>query len=323
MKISDEALSICQSIKVDIKPKVGVYHATVQARPRVEAKSVRSLIHQLTYEIYSEFHTGNTNSGDETILLNPRTTRDPCIEQQLSSAVPHTFTEAPGIFVDWLEERTAAVVEFDRTRIEVPVDKILSSSVKPGLPVIVQVPAVRPALSQGFCVVDGPRPLGQPRAKEIRRVYLHVASPDAAAQVWKTVLPMLNALRAPYRTKALSRLQEYPRRDAIVFYLQADTLSQVSSLIMERLSDSCLLEDATSAFAHRLGPGVAVADEPNDLRPNLRGLSFGEHRAQVLADVTVRHALQPQSRLADVLTESLLSAGICPCSLAFNAAETA
>ncbi|MEV6861386.1 T3SS effector HopA1 family protein [Streptosporangium subroseum] len=41
--------------------------------------------------------------------------------------------------------------------------------------------------------------------------------------------------------------------------------------------------EEVSVFCRRIGPGVAIAWEPDDARPAMRGLSFGQHRAGVLA----------------------------------------
>ncbi|WP_141754588.1 T3SS effector HopA1 family protein [Corynebacterium sp. HMSC078H07] len=318
-KISDEALSICRSIQVAIDPESSIYHATLPGESPVEADSTRSLIHQLTYALYAKFHSGSIFSNKNNVSDSPRLTRDPYIERHLRSTVPHKVTEASGVFIKWLTNRTIAVVEFDGVRIAIPCDRILSSPIEPGFPVEVRVPSARPALSQGFCMIDGPRPLSQLNGEPIRRVYLHIASPDRAAYVWKEVLPILNNLDIPYRTKALSQRQEYPRRDAIVFYLPVNTAEKVAELFLERLLGSGLLESSTSSFAYRIGPGVALADEPNDPRSNMRSVSFGEHRSHALAEAAVRYALQPQSDITEVLIDRFRAAGIDPYNLAFNA----
>ncbi|MFD7552808.1 T3SS effector HopA1 family protein [Streptomyces sp. NPDC059578] len=62
----------------------------------------------------------------------------------------------------------------------------------------------------------------------------------------------------------------------------------------------------TSVFARRLAPGVTVAGESDDSRPQTRGLSFGQHRAIVLTQALVRAGPQPLSpaRAADALREA-------------------
>lgn len=321
-KIADGIISICRSIHINIDPENGLYQATIPGWPLVEADSIRSLLHQLTYALYAKFHSGSTRSNKDNNVINPWRARDQHIEQQLRNAIPHKTTEACGIFVKWLTNRTIAVVEFNGTRIAVPHDKIQSATVQPGISVMVQIPAVRPALSQGFCMIDGPHSISQLNTKPIRRLYLHLANPGAAAEVWKAVLPTMNELDIPYRTKALSRPQEYPRRDAIVFYLPSDSARKIAELFKERLSGSGVLEDATSMFAHRIGPGIALADEPSDPRPHRQSLSFGEHRSNAVADVAIHHTLEPQSDLIEVLLNRFHAAGIDPQNPAFNAVQT-
>lgn len=317
-QIADEALLICKSIHVEIDPDKDTYQATVSDRPLVEADSIRSLVHRLTYELYVEFHTGSTLSGKDNTSVSPQLMHDPRIVQRLKAVVPHSITETSGTFVEWLSDRSIVVVEFSGVRIAVPVDRLLTTPAQPGSPVLVQVPAVRPALSYGFCVVDGLRSLSELGPTPLRRVYLHIASPEGAAQAWGAVLPTLNKLAVPYRTKALSRRKEYPRRDAIVFYLPVEEARSVADFISESLSGFGLLEDATPIFARRIGPGVALADEPADPRPSMRAVSFGEHRCHALAEAAVSHALQPQTDLREVLVARLLTAGIDPRDLAFN-----
>jgi len=86
---------------------------------------------------------------------------------------------------------------------------------------------------------------------------------------------------------ALPPFAEWVRRyrwciDALVVYLDADGWRALPELA-EAAADGPGVGGDVSAFCRRLRPGVAVAWEPEDDRPAMRGLSFGQHRAGVLA----------------------------------------
>ncbi|MGY0056089.1 T3SS effector HopA1 family protein [Streptomyces sp. LZ34] len=188
-----------------------------------------------------------------------------------------------------------------------------------GARVVAELPAVRPALSPGFLLVDGVD--GRPAAgadRELLRVYVHLRYPDAAPRVWGALLTQLAARSVPYRAKVLSRPWAYPRRDAIVVYLDADRADVVFPLAaaVRRLPG---IGADTSVFARRLLPGVAVAWEPRDARPGWRGQSFGQHRAAAVAEGVVRHAADPErTALAREIADSLHSAAADPAEPARN-----
>lgn len=75
------------------------------------------------------------------------------------------------------------------------------------------------------------------------------------------------------------------------------------------LADVPGVGDTTSLFAHRTGPGTALAWDPDDERPAHRGTSFGQHRSAAVAEGIVRHALAPDAgplerSVAEALTEA-------------------
>lgn len=95
------------------------------------------------------------------------------------------------------------------------------------------------------------------------RVYLHLVELDAMTAVWRTVLHALHAKGASHLAKVLSGPEALPRRDAMVVYLDADSIDFVAHL-PELLDDHPGLGTETSAFAKRVRPGVAIAWEPAD-----------------------------------------------------------
>ncbi|WP_449066688.1 T3SS effector HopA1 family protein, partial [Planomonospora algeriensis] len=60
-----------------------------------------------------------------------------------------------------------------------------------------------------------------------------------------------------------------------------------------------------------LGPGVGWAWEPQDRRPGMRGMSFGEHRSHAVAAGLLAHAEQGGDR-DEAVREALRAAGVEP-----------
>jgi hypothetical protein len=75
-------------------------------------------------------------------------------------------------------------------------------------------------------------------------------------------------------------------------------------------------------FAEPVGPGVAIAFEPSDARPAMRGFSFGEHRAAALAEGLARHATKlaagEPSDVRAAVAQALVEAAIDPANPARN-----
>nr|WP_240449290.1 T3SS effector HopA1 family protein [Streptomyces harenosi] len=151
----------------------------------------------------------------------------------------------------------------------------------------VLLPSGFPALSPGFLVTQGTRPLPPGNPASLRRLYLSLRAAADAPAVWATVLGALEETGVPYRAKAASVAWFYPRTDAVTVYVDARHLERASAALLPRLRRQEGLEPATSLLCERLAPGIAVASEPDDPRPGRRGLSFGEHRCSLLAHALV------------------------------------
>jgi hypothetical protein len=124
-----------------------------------------------------------------------------------------------------------------------------------------RVPAVRPALSPGFLVVEGSHPAEH--TGSLLRVYVHVTDAGHAPGVWRAVLTRLEDEGVAYQAKILSRTQEYSRRDAVVVYLP-HTSAKADSLIADAVAGLPGIDEDTSVFAELLALGVAKAWEPLD-----------------------------------------------------------
>jgi hypothetical protein len=174
---------------------------------------------------------------------------------------------------------------------------------------LIRADAIRPALSPGFFLCDGSAGtvLG---AGPILRLYTHLADPSFTPAAWSAALTALEEREVPYRAKAFSNPAGYPRRDALVIYLEEAGWPALPSLI-ETISALPGLVDDTSAFARRVGPGLAIAWDPADDRTGMRRLSFGEHRARVIAQGLIASAAEGTPRAAAVHA-ALETAGIDP-----------
>lgn len=251
--------------------------ATVDGH-ELSADDPRALESLLAGALYETWHAGR-REGSENL---PRQLRDAEFEQALGGAVPHGHTSV-GVLVHAAPARSAAgvteaVVERDGVRIRIAGE---SGDWVPGDRITLRVPAARPALSPGFFLVDGSTP-GSGSGGATLRLYVHLTDSRSAVSVWGRVLGHLEEREVPYRAKVLSSRLLYPRRDALVVYLDEDARAAVTGLA-EAIAGSPGVGEETSVFTHRLGPGVAVAWEPEDRRQPMQGLSFGQHRASAVA----------------------------------------
>ncbi|MFJ1937872.1 T3SS effector HopA1 family protein [Kitasatospora sp. NPDC088160] len=281
---------------------------------RISADSPRGLRIALGTALYEQWHAGLDRSRldrSSTATRLPR--RDVEFERQLISATPHADTLAPARLraaVPTGAEAAAGAgagaesgtgtggaateftVELGGVTVRVPAAAVRSDDPRPAdTSVTVELPAVRPALSPGFLLVDGPHG-GPHEGESLRRLYLHVEDPTAAPAVWAALLRELAARSLRYRAKVLSRPWSYPRRDAVVLYLPRSHADELTALAAA-LRGLPGLGTQTSVFAHPLGPGIATADEPGDTRAGWRGRSFGQHRAAAVAEGVLRHAAAP------------------------------
>lgn len=265
---------------------------------------------RLVGAMYEVLHAGRAEEKDLG-----RITRESDVEQILASGVAHRATPRRARVLR-TEDDGGAVVHLGDVRVRLPAD-LVPPGTEAGQVADLRLPAARPGLSHGFYLVDGPRGSRTPEDEGLCRLYVHALTPEAAAAVWHRALAVLDAAEAPYRTKALSHRDGYPRRDAVVVYLPS-AHAYLAHDVADAVSGTPHLGEDVSAFASRIAPGVAIADEPRDPRPRYRGLSFGEHRCTVAAAALLRAAERPGTHLADLLAEECRRAGVDPSDLAFN-----
>ncbi len=265
---------------------------------------LRRLLADALYEI---LHAGQ-DMRDKQL---PHRIRDEEFEQVLDRAVPHRETAAPALVCAAERETQAGrqrLVELSGVRVWMPLERIRTEDdLTPGDVITVMNTAQRPALSPGFFLVDGTRPH---RSGEVLRVYVHIADWDKAPRIWGRLLAHLEQGQVAYRAKVLSSKKLYPRRDALVIYLDRESRQAVKG-IADVVRGMPGIGWETSLFADRQAPGVAMAWEPSDRRPGFEGLSFGQHRASILAQVLVDTA-DGKDPLIPTIKSAFVGANIDP-----------
>ncbi|MEV0237118.1 T3SS effector HopA1 family protein [Nonomuraea sp. NPDC050786] len=311
LAVPGEIVPVLDAVTVDIDE----LRADV-AGVTVEADSAGELTVKLSQALYEVFHTGRRSEEGQAL---PFHIRDRAFEKALAEHVPHATTVSEGVIAEAVAadagEDTQVLVVCGGTRVWMPRGRILNGGpLLPGRRVDVTLSPLRPALSPGFFFVHGSAPSDM--RGDLLRVYIHLADPEQAPAVWYVVLSYLEERKAEYRAKVLSSPLLYPRRDGLVVYLGARSRGLAPDL-------ATLVEDLpgvgteTSAFANALGPGVATAWEPDDRRPVMKGMSFGQHRAGVLGQALVE-AAAGKAPVSAAVAARLAEANIDPCDLARN-----
>ncbi|MGW0587127.1 T3SS effector HopA1 family protein [Streptosporangium sp. NPDC002607] len=275
--------------------------ATVDDR-EVTADSPKALRGALADALYDVFHAGRElREGPR-----PKSLRDSGFEQALRAMVPHRVSPvlAP------MEPGSPAVVRLHGVRVLIPEPQLGAEVETPGGPSRwVSLPAVLPALSPGFLLVNGS--LGHDIEQgACVRLYVGADAADAAPGLWGAVIERLEELQVPYRAKVLSARDLYPRRDAIVVYLGSRSWHVVPEIARAASAAGGLRQDMSSYVAE-LDRGIGWAWEPQDSRPGMRGLSFGEHRSQAVTAGLLAHAEHGGDR-DQAVAEALRAAGIVP-----------
>ncbi|WP_230210588.1 T3SS effector HopA1 family protein [Streptomyces kaniharaensis] len=317
-------MSLADTMTSALSPSVRELLAAVEVAPggcsarvldqELTASTPRDLQHKLSAAFYDAFHAGREPmSGGQQ-----RTLRDPRLETRFAAAMPHSHSLTRVRPVGAGPNGTR-VVEYHGVRVLLPAadpeEAAPAESTGAG-PVAVRLPAARPAISPGYFMADGSR--GTVAGRRLLRVYVHLTTVDAAVEAWHRVLSALEDAGVPFRAKVASSERLLPRRDALVVYLGTGAW-HAARTVAEAVRGLPGVGDEVSLIAEELAPGVAVAWEPDDLRPGMRRLSFGEHRASALAEALVHHSrsANPAGPEATVL-ETFTAAGIDPACPARN-----
>ncbi len=277
----------------------------------IEASGTAELMHRLSHAIYEMLHVGWPTQPADRI----KTSKDDDFEARLFAATPHDSvlrmasvlaTDAKQVFV-----------ELDGVKVVIP-RADAGQPGEPGSRLAVRLPSCRPALSPGYWVADGTRALALAGSDHLLRLYVHLTNPAAVVAAWAAVLAMLEERGVAFRAKVTSVPALLPRRDALVVYTSDDDLPAVLALAGQ-IGGVTQVGPEVSVFTERIAPGVAIAWEPGDRRPAMRGLSFGEHRARATAEGLVRHAgSSGGSTAVGAVRLALIEAGIDPARPARN-----
>jgi hypothetical protein len=288
------------TVEVDITRLRGaVGDRTVAADDR---KQLRTM---LANTLYDAWHVGRPPVEGPAA----RMTRDHEFEKVLRAAVPHRTSLVEVQSSPEIAEAGSTVIQMGGIRVRVATEQLVSDGDAEATRL--RVPAVLPVISPGFLMVNGSRGGGL-SGSECLRIYFHLTGPETAPDVWGAVLKQLEDLSVSYQAKVTSSRVLFPRRDGIVVYLGPQSWSAVTDVKNAAVATGGL-GSGVSAYVARLDAGVGYAWDPNDPRPGMRGMSFGEHRSHAVAAglITAAAANGSGDRHAAV-AEALLAAGIDP-----------
>jgi hypothetical protein len=165
------------------------------------------------------------------------------------------------------------------------------------------------AHSPEFLLVDGSVGGG---SGPYLRLYFRLADPGEAEPVWAGVLAELEGAAVPYRAKILTVGQAYPRNDAMVVRLGFGEPSVDADIVSWVVSHG-EPNPGHSPFTRPLGPGVAMAWEPDDPRPGRPKRTFGRHRAAAVTEGIFDHQIvHAEATLAQSVANALTEAGCDP-----------
>jgi HopA1 effector protein family len=240
---------------------------------------------ELGTALYRHWHSGSGKPTGERDLR-----RDHRFEDLLREATPHRTSKTPAVVKSaLLDSPFGRHVLFDVGRVRVQVAEADGPHPLPaiGTRTMLELPAIRPALSPGFYLVNGSAG-GPAGSKHVLRVYLHIDESSAAPAVWHAVLAHLESQGSTYRAKVLAKASGYPRRDAIVLYLSDESWPLVDGVVasVQHLPGR---NDEYSVLTSPLAEGIAYAWEPMDARVGWDRMSFGQHRTAVIAGAISAH----------------------------------
>lgn len=236
----------------------------------------RDLLGALGALLYEHYHVGH----HVTDGLDVSASRDTAYENDLADRLAHR-TNRSRVPLHRMDEQTA-VVEHLGLRTRVPRTLVHAAD---GHSVDLDTPMLSPALSPGFALARGPE---QPSdGGPMLRLYLGAATREDATAVFLRVLDVLHG-SSRWQAKVASQTRLYPRSDAVTVYLHPTELDALDALLAAARRPAAA-SAPRSAFTLPLAAGVGCAWEPDTSgRPG--SVSFGQHRARVLAQLLMARA---------------------------------
>ena len=135
------------------------------------------------------------------------------------------------------------------------------------------------AMQTGFYFAFGEAIADEEDEARLLRLYWNV-TPAGAPVLLAALTRALNRFEIPFRFKCVNAAEHYGRSDAAVLYTGRRfhrVIAELLPAVLQGLTPEHL-NDTTPLFALRLGPGLALAEDP------LGGESFGMNRCRLLAE---------------------------------------
>lgn len=255
-----------------ISPEVDIdleQHRIAVCGVESRATERRDLLRDLGTGIYSAFHVGNPSGAGVS------TDRDLEYEESLLAHYSNRSTTRQVTIHDLSSDE--AIVNYLGLRVRVPRAELKVSGQVAEMP----IPLIFPALSPGFALARGPRDLvlGDPTV----RVYFGAQRRGEATEIFHRTLAVL-ADQERWQAKVASLQSVYPRSDAVTVYLDVSEVAVIPRLL-EATDELRVASIPRSWFARPISSGVGLAWEPQG-----RGVSFGQHRARVVAQILMARA---------------------------------
>lgn len=211
------------------------------------------------------------------------------------------------------ESEDSCMVEKDGLRVWVDRHRHVVGGVTPGIGSMVslRLPPSRPNISAGFLTVVSGK--GLPDTPVLGRFYCNLKS-SAVGEFLERTTSYLERLGLRYSIKTLNRPEDYGRWDGTVVYAPLEDEQSVAGALSEiTFGLKSKVNEQTPAFALKLRPGLAFAQEP--VQEGAQKVSFGQHRCQILAEALLEtrgqlYADTPTA--ATLISEKLKAGGIDP-----------
>ena len=247
-----------------------------------------------------------------------RTRCDPLAERdfvaELSAANDGKGTWEPGWKIQEIDDDGRVAVVKDRLVLWVAQDELhgAAGTLRVGMSCRLRVSKELHNLNPGYYMAIGDGDIEDKKASmedEQIRLYWHLASSGAIPFV-RAISHTLNAMQIPFRAKVLKDPATYQRADAGVLYLKQRVYNQAREALLKvyGMVKPHLLE-TVPLFTKPLAAGLGLAEDPGN------GLSFGQHRCELIAEALWRSFNQSSSgedTRVTVLATTFKDAGVNP-----------
>jgi hypothetical protein len=286
---------------------VGVLPAEVEQAMDAESASAY-LLHALQQQLYADCYCRGRAAPSADDGSHGLARRSEPFVELLAAANTGVGSREPGWRVVEVTEQQL-VVQRNGLSLWIAPDEVVErgdGELVAGAHVHVRLPNELRKLSPGFYMVLGDEGFETEQPTPIVRFYWHLAS-DGAPRLVHALTSRINKARLPFRAKVVNDPARYTRCDAGVLYVHRHDYEAVAPLVRATYRELASgLRAPTPAFAKRLAPGLAVAEDPGD------GDSFGMHRMRLLAEGIVAACKlgADTAGAVDVVAERFAEAGL-------------